>query len=80
MSPCETGGVSIADPVPDRRPATLERLPAGIAAMTHAAGGEPGIAARIRAVPTLAEALYGAAGRGLQDKIGSFDGLIVVAI
>lgn len=45
----------------DADPAALDRLPAEIAAMIAAAGGDPAIAARIRAVPTLAQALDGAA-------------------
>ena len=44
----------------DADPAVLERLASDIATMIHDAGGDPAIAGRISAFPTLAEALEGA--------------------
>lgn len=45
----------------DADPATLDRLPADMVAMIRDTGGDLAIAGRIHAVPTLAEALDGAA-------------------
>ena len=53
------GGLNVRAWDPD--PATLDRLPAEMAAMVHEAGGDPAIAARIRTTPTLEAALDGVA-------------------